>query len=147
MAQIYHYELYHHGVKGMKWGVRKARRIQAREKRRAERDSKLTPEQRKKRSNIKKTIIIGSAAVGTCLAAVGSIKVKKYLDNRKRMKSQDEFIRRLTYEVQKKAFEQQQARDAARAAQRKADKEILDKTFESFQDDLMKRFKQETGLG
>ena len=78
-------ELYHHGVKGMKWGVRRAQRKAAREARNAE----LTPEQRKKRTNTKKGIAIGAAVVGTTMATFGAYKLHKAIENNARNKSID----------------------------------------------------------
>ena len=74
------YELYHHGVKGMKWGVRRARKnsVQSSGSRRksdsdASTNRELTTEQRTTRR--KKAIKIGAAVVGTALAVYGAKKL------------------------------------------------------------------------
>lgn len=74
-------ELYHYGIKGQKWGVRRAQKKAARKAAREARDAELTPEQRKKRTNIKKGVAIGAAAAGTALAAFGAYKLHKAIDN------------------------------------------------------------------
>ena len=67
-------ELSHAGVKGMKWGVRRAQKKAAR----AERRANMTPEE-KKRSKVKKGLIIGgSVAAAGALAAIGGVAIKKY---------------------------------------------------------------------
>lgn len=95
-------ELYHYGVKGQKWGVRRAQKKAARKAAREARDAELTPEQRKKRTNIKRGITIGAAAAGTALAAFGAYKLHKAIDNhawekacdigRKKVKERDDML-------------------------------------------------------
>lgn len=63
-------ELYHYGVLGMKWGKRKAKTS----------DTSNTKRKSKKKNN-KKAIIIGSAIVGTALAAYGVKKIYDYVRN------------------------------------------------------------------
>lgn len=71
-------ELYHHGVKGMKWGVRKNRQAVTTSGKRS--TNKQTDEERaKKKAKIKKGIKIGAAVVGTALAAYGGYKLSKYI--------------------------------------------------------------------
>ena len=79
---MYEYELYHHGVKGMKWGVRRYQN----------KDGSLTPagkkryddsgENTKPKMSTKKKIAIGAAVVAGTLAVAGGVylyKKKSYL--------------------------------------------------------------------
>ena len=73
---IYNGELYHHGVKGMKWGVRRAKKNTVETSGRSDTSKsrrELTPEQKAARR--KKAIKIGAAAVGTALAVYGAKKI------------------------------------------------------------------------
>lgn len=69
-------ELYHFGVKGMKWGVRRNRSFSTGNSKKA---SSNKSEAQARREKIKKAAIIGTAAVGTALAAYGTYKASKYL--------------------------------------------------------------------
>lgn len=71
-------ELYHHGVKGMKWGVRKEYEPHPRKKKRDNSDTNNQPNKKKGlTSKQKKALTIGVAAVGTVLAAYGGYKLYK----------------------------------------------------------------------
>lgn len=65
------YELYHYGVKGMKWGVRRFQK----------KDGTLTSEGKKQRSRLtdkqKKYIKVGATVAGTALVAYGAYKLHK----------------------------------------------------------------------
>lgn len=86
----YNNELYHHGVKGMKWGVRRYRNkdgslTAAGKKRYSEEESKANDSNNKKKglSDRQKTAVkIGAAAAGTLLAAYGAYKVGKLAKNK-----------------------------------------------------------------
>lgn len=69
-------ELYHFGVKGMKWGVRRNRSLSKGSQKKA---SSNKSEAKARREKIKKAAIIGTAVVGTTLAAYGTYKASKYL--------------------------------------------------------------------
>ena len=69
-------ELYHFGVKGMRWGVRRNRSLS---KERPKKASSNKSEAQARRQKIKKAAIIGTAVVGTTLAAYGAYKASKYL--------------------------------------------------------------------
>lgn len=69
-------ELYHFGVKGMKWGVRRNRSLSTGNQKKA---SSNKSEAQARREKIKKAAIIGTAVVGTTLAAYGTYKASKYL--------------------------------------------------------------------
>ena len=69
-------ELYHFGVKGMKWGVRRNRSLSKGSPKKA---SSNKSEAQARREKIKKAAIIGTAVVGTTLAAYGAYKASKYL--------------------------------------------------------------------
>lgn len=85
-------ELYHAGVKGMKWGVRRYQK----------KDGSLTPagkkryndpesksEQEQKKSRIKKIAIAGGVVAGTALAAIGAYKLNKAINDKAFKKAQE----------------------------------------------------------
>lgn len=79
---IYTDELYHYGVKGMKWGKRKARYTSPTSRSGGKTQSKQTEDTPKKKGlskNTKRAIAIGAAAAGTALAAYGTYKASKYV--------------------------------------------------------------------
>ena len=69
-------EVYHFGAKGMKWGVRRNRSLSKGSPKKA---SSNKSEVQVRREKIKKAAIIGTAVVGTTLAAYGTYKASKYL--------------------------------------------------------------------
>lgn len=75
-------ELYHAGVKGMKWGVRK--KTPAANSGRKSGHNKQTDEdlQKARRDKIKKAAKIGAAVAGTALAAYGAYKVTQLVKNK-----------------------------------------------------------------
>lgn len=86
------YELYHFGVKGMKWGVRKRRDVSAvgrakmaykqdiRAAKQKQKEAMNTPEAKAERvKTIKKGLKIGAAAAGTALAVYGAYKLNKFV--------------------------------------------------------------------
>lgn len=76
-------ELYHHGVKGMKWGVRKKSYYNVSGKR-SKRESQTDEEYAKiKREKVKKAVKIGAAVAGTALAVYGGYKLSQYAKNKK----------------------------------------------------------------
>lgn len=78
--------LMHHGVKGMKWGKRKARPEAMRNPRsgrsanQADRNSEEAKAARK--AKVKKAVKIGAAVAGTALAAYGAYKLTKFVKNK-----------------------------------------------------------------
>lgn len=78
-------ELYHHGIKGQKWGVRRFQNkdgslTSAGERRRNSLDSQSTDTQKKQLSDKqKKAIKVGLAVAGTALAAYGTYKAAQYI--------------------------------------------------------------------
>lgn len=78
------FELQHHGVKGMKWGKRKAR-PEAVGRTSGGKQSAMTEEDRAKearRKKVKRAAIIGAAVVGTALAAYGAKKASDALKDK-----------------------------------------------------------------
>ena len=69
-------ELYHYGIPGMKWGHRKARPTVS-----IGRSRQSSPEHQAKVARRKKAIKVGAAVVGTALAAYGTYKLAKYVQN------------------------------------------------------------------
>ena len=84
----YGYELYHHGIKGQKWGVRRFQKkdgtLTAKGKERYRQDDSTTDEQAEKNrkkgltDKQKKAIKIGAAIVGTALVAYGGYKLSQF---------------------------------------------------------------------
>ena len=78
-------ELYHHGVKGMKWGKRKARPIvgNVRTGRQSNQVDRNSPEAKAARkAKAVKAAKIGAAVAGTALAAYGAYKLTKFVKNK-----------------------------------------------------------------
>lgn len=78
-------ELYHAGVKGMKWGVRRFQKkdgsLTSAGKKRYD-DSQPKSEQDQKKSRVKKVAIAGGVIAGTALAAFGAYKLNKAINDK-----------------------------------------------------------------
>ena len=76
-------ELYHWGVKGMKWGVRRYQNkdgtltAAGKKRKNQDSDSPLKDQAEQRSEKIKKAVKIGAAVAGTALAAYGAYKVSK----------------------------------------------------------------------
>lgn len=84
----YRYELYHHGIKGQRWGIRRFQNkdgsLTAKGKQRYREDGSASKKQEDETSKKgltdkqKKAIKIGAAVVGTALVAYGGYKLSQY---------------------------------------------------------------------
>lgn len=77
------FELCHHGVKGMKWGKRKAKPESTGTGKRGSQDGgDQTDAEAKKKARRKKILIAGAAVVGTALAAYGAKKASDVMKDK-----------------------------------------------------------------
>ena len=80
----YNAELYHYGVKGMKWGHRKARPISIGMGRsRSTNNASDAANREARKAKAKKAAKIGAAVVGTALAAYGTYKLASYMQDQR----------------------------------------------------------------
>lgn len=82
------FELKHYGVKGMKWGRRKARPVAVNAGRRGGQTANDSPKaqaarKEARRQKAKRAAKIGAAVVGTALAAYGTYKLAKHLQDKR----------------------------------------------------------------
>lgn len=87
LCEISDQYLMHHGVKGMKWGKRKARPDamgNPRSGRSANQEDRNSEEAKAARkAKVKKAVKIGAAVAGTALAAYGGYKLAKYVQGKR----------------------------------------------------------------
>ena len=104
---VHNGELYHYGVKGMKWGRRKAPVANSTS---ARRGSPQDVERAKaaRKAKMKKALKIGAAVAGTALAAYGTYKLAKYMQDRRNQaamqKAQDYVANNIFKNVGKTTF-------------------------------------------
>lgn len=97
-ALVNEQELYHHGILGMKWGIRRFQKYgeggyNPKHKGKYTGENKTESDEDKARKDkIKKAAVIGAAVAGTALAAYGGYKVAKFV---KMDKAKWEFARQL----------------------------------------------------
>lgn len=77
MKLIYESELYHHGVKGMKWGVRKKYEPTGDRRSSKKQEDDIDKKKRGLSSKQKTAIKIGAAAVATAIVAYGTYRLAK----------------------------------------------------------------------
>lgn len=83
-VENYNAELYHYGVKGMRWGHRKARPISIGTGRSGSTNSASDAASKEARkAKAKKAAKIGAAVVGTALAAYGTYKLAQYTQDKR----------------------------------------------------------------
>lgn len=104
---IYNGELYHAGVKGMKWGVRKARPTATGTGRRGRAQSQnsadMTAKQQARKRRAKTALKIGAAAAGTAIAAYGAYRLAAYC-GRERIRAGRESINGLLLAATKSVY-------------------------------------------
>lgn len=89
LYEEYPSELYHYGVKGMRWGKRKAKYESSSQTKGGGSSNKDNEREIKRKSNMKKTLTIGAAAAGTALAAYGAYKLSKVAKEKAFIKNYD----------------------------------------------------------
>lgn len=102
---MYNNELYHYGVKGMKWGVRRARYKAAKKEYKA---AKKEYESAKKSEPIRKTIKRGAAIATAGLAVYGTYKMHELMTspNAHWTINGKEYVGREGYDVAKSLLKQ-----------------------------------------
>lgn len=91
----YSTELYHYGIKGMRWGHRKARPISVGNRNRTKSDESQQKHDKRTPMSTKKKVAIGAAVVGTALAAYGGYKLKNVVRDKNfnlRLKQAEQYI-------------------------------------------------------
>lgn len=76
-------ELYHYGVKGMKWGHRKQRAVTLANPKRTVSPEEQAKKKAERKAKAKRAAKVGAAVVGTALAAYGGYKLAKYVQGKR----------------------------------------------------------------
>lgn len=109
--------LMHYGVKGMRWGVRRAKPVSTKSPKKRSTSSVNQKNKSTTKSNRSKYIKIGLAVVGVALAAYGVYKLSKYMNNKQTMDAG----KRLVKQYNDAAVLREAAKDRASNAQKMAD--------------------------